>query len=180
MFCITHDCSQSTGCHSKTARMCRRSHRTVSEFTQVKMEDASKQLRLSESECPAIWIRLPRSRCSKSWDGIPDPVVLSEKIVRTSPIRIIVGTKTRRRAGRRRLGTRFLMGMHEFTSRRGPVPRSVRRGYQNDRQEAKYEVTMGKRSNAKWIWTKPFHSGIRCTWDEHSPTSLTTSPLRDY
>ena len=32
----------------------------VSAYTQVKMKDASKLLKIPKSECPDIWIRLPR------------------------------------------------------------------------------------------------------------------------
>ena len=32
----------------------------VSAYTQVKMEDAPTLLKIPESECPDIWIRLPR------------------------------------------------------------------------------------------------------------------------
>ena len=32
----------------------------VSAYTQVKMEDAHKLLKIPKSECPDIWIRLPR------------------------------------------------------------------------------------------------------------------------
>ena len=38
----------------------------VSAYTQVKMEDASKLLKIPRSECPDIWIRLPRHKWPKS------------------------------------------------------------------------------------------------------------------
>ena len=34
----------------------------VSSYTQVKMEDAHKLLKIPKSECPDIWIRLPRHK----------------------------------------------------------------------------------------------------------------------
>ena len=34
----------------------------VSAYTQVKMEDAQKLLKIPKSECPDIWIRLPRHK----------------------------------------------------------------------------------------------------------------------
>ena len=34
----------------------------VSAYTQVKMEDAHKLLKIPKSECPDIWIRLPRHK----------------------------------------------------------------------------------------------------------------------
>ena len=38
----------------------------VSAYTQVKMEDAHKLLKIPKSECPDIWIRLPRHKWQKS------------------------------------------------------------------------------------------------------------------
>ena len=47
----------------------------VSAYTQVKMEDAPKLLKVPKSECPDIWIRLPRHKWPTSWSSIEDPVV---------------------------------------------------------------------------------------------------------
>ena len=38
----------------------------ISAYTQVKMEDAHKLLKIPKSECPDIWIRLPRHKWPKS------------------------------------------------------------------------------------------------------------------
>ena len=51
----------------------------VSAYTQVKTEDASTLLRIPESECPDIWIRLPRHKWPKSWSSMEDPVVPLER-----------------------------------------------------------------------------------------------------
>ena len=51
----------------------------VSSYTQVKMEDAPKLLKIPKSECPDIWIRLPRHKWPKSWSSMKDPVVLLER-----------------------------------------------------------------------------------------------------
>ena len=50
----------------------------VSAHTQVKMEDAPTLLKNPKSECPDIWIRLPRHKWPKSWSSMEDPVVLLE------------------------------------------------------------------------------------------------------
>ena len=47
----------------------------VSACTQVRMEDAHKLWKIPKSECPDIWIRLPRHKWPKSWSSIEDPVV---------------------------------------------------------------------------------------------------------
>ena len=42
----------------------------VSAHTLVKMEDAPKLLRIPNSECPDIWIPLPRHKWRKSWSSM--------------------------------------------------------------------------------------------------------------
>ena len=51
----------------------------VSAYTQVKMEDAHKLLKIPKSECPDIWIRLPRHKWPKSWSSMEDRVVPLER-----------------------------------------------------------------------------------------------------
>ena len=51
----------------------------VSAFPQVKMEDAPTLLKIPNSECPDIWIRLPKHKWPKSWSSMEDPVVLLER-----------------------------------------------------------------------------------------------------
>ena len=46
----------------------------ISAYTQVKMEDTHKILKISKSECPDFWIRLPRHKWPKSWSSMEDPV----------------------------------------------------------------------------------------------------------
>ena len=47
----------------------------VSAYTQVKMEDTPRWFKIPNSECPDIWIRLPRHKWPKSWSSMEDPVV---------------------------------------------------------------------------------------------------------
>ena len=51
----------------------------VCAYTQVKMEDAPKLLKIQKSECPDIWIRLPRHKSPESWSSMEDPVVPLER-----------------------------------------------------------------------------------------------------
>ena len=51
----------------------------VSAYTQVKMEDAHELLKIPKSECPDMWIRLPRHKWFKSWSSMEDPVVPLER-----------------------------------------------------------------------------------------------------
>ena len=54
----------------------------VSAHTQVKLEDASKLLKIPKLECPDIWMRPPRHKWPKSWSNGPvlktQPFLLSE------------------------------------------------------------------------------------------------------
>ena len=58
----------------------------VSVNTQVKMEDAPKSLKIPKSECPDIWIRLPRHKWPKSWSSMEDPVVPLERNLYGHPL----------------------------------------------------------------------------------------------
>ena len=58
----------------------------VSAYTQVKMEDAHKLLKIPKSECPDIWIRPPRHKWPKSWSSMEDPVVPLERNLYGHPL----------------------------------------------------------------------------------------------
>ena len=51
----------------------------ISAYTQVKIEDAPTLLKIPESECPDIGIRLPKHKWPKSWSSVEDPVVPLER-----------------------------------------------------------------------------------------------------
>ena len=50
------------------------------------MEDAHKLLKNPKSECPDIWIRLPRHKWRKSWSSMEDPVVPLERNLYGHPL----------------------------------------------------------------------------------------------
>ena len=58
----------------------------VSACTQVQMEDAPKLFKIPKSECPDIWIRLPKLKWPKSWSRMEDPVVLLERNLYGHPL----------------------------------------------------------------------------------------------
>ena len=58
----------------------------VSAYFQVKMEDAHKLLKLPKTECPDIWIRLPRHKWPQSWSSMEDPVVPLERNLHGHPL----------------------------------------------------------------------------------------------
>ena len=67
------------GCAGQTAD-------AVSAYTQVKMEDAPKMLKIPKSECPDIWIRPPRHKWPKSSSSMEDPVFLRERNLYGHPL----------------------------------------------------------------------------------------------
>ena len=71
--------SRLPGCDGQAAE-------AVSANTQVKMEDAPKLLKIPKSECPNIWIRLPRHKLPKSWSSMEDPVVPLERNLYGHPL----------------------------------------------------------------------------------------------
>ena len=50
------------------------------------MEDDHKLLKIPKSECPDIWIRLPRHKWPKSWSSMEDPVVPLERNLYGHPL----------------------------------------------------------------------------------------------
>ena len=85
---ITNDSSKSNVYHIKATRMRRTSSRWqyITLHTQVKMEDASTLFKIPKSECPDIWIRLPKHKWPKSWSSMEDPAVLLERNLYGHPL----------------------------------------------------------------------------------------------
>ena len=71
--------SRLTGCAGQAAE-------AISAYTQVKMEDAPSLLKIPKSECPDIWIRLPKHKWPKSWSSVEDLVVLLERNLHGHPL----------------------------------------------------------------------------------------------
>ena len=59
---------------------------TIDSFVTHGMEDAHKLLKIPKSECPDIWIRLPRHKWPKSWSNMEDPVVPLERNLYGHPL----------------------------------------------------------------------------------------------
>ena len=55
-------------------------------YTQVKMEDAHKLLKIPKTQCPDILSRLPRHKGPKSWSSMEDPVVPLERNLYGHPL----------------------------------------------------------------------------------------------
>ena len=72
---ISNDSRNSHGHYIGASRMFRTTADAVSAYNQVKMEDAPTLLKVPKSECPGVWIRLPKHKWPKSWSSMDDPVV---------------------------------------------------------------------------------------------------------
>ena len=81
----------------------------VSAYTQVKMEDAP-TFWIPKSECPDIWIRLPRHNWPKSWSSMEDTLTPWAKFVRSSSGTTIVGKALRESSFGKRAGKKFQSG----------------------------------------------------------------------
>ena len=75
----------------------------VSAYTQVKMEDAPRLLRIPKSECPDTWVRLPRLKWPKFWTDSEDPVVSLERNLYGHPLAGLLWRKGSSR--KRKVGT---------------------------------------------------------------------------
>ena len=58
----------------------------VSSYTQEKWRMLQKLLNTPKSECPDVWIRLPKHKWTKSWEYIEDPVVPLERNLYGHPL----------------------------------------------------------------------------------------------
>ena len=84
----------------------------VSASTQVRMEDAPKLLKIPKSECPDIWIRLPRHKWPKSWFSIEDPDVPLERNLYGHPLAgLLWERQVEKILFAARLGKGFQLGM---------------------------------------------------------------------
>ena len=88
---VTDIISRFLGCDGQAAD-------AVSAYTQVKMEDTHKLLKISKSDCPDIWIRLPRRKWPKSWSSIENPVVPLEQNLHGHPWQDCYGKRNLRKS----------------------------------------------------------------------------------
>ena len=78
--------------------------------TQVKMEDAHKLSKIPYSECPDVWIRLPRHKWPKSWSSMEDPVVPLERNLYGHPLAGLLWERQFEKILLKFVGRRFPVG----------------------------------------------------------------------
>ena len=136
----------------------------VSAYTQVKMEDAHKLLKIPKSECPDIWIRLPRHKWPKSWSSMEDPVVPLERNLYGHPLAGLLWKGNLRKPYCSTVGRRFPIGnVSSYT---------VKKGYSylcmwmtsNWLERNKILIRCGNYSTKKSIWENQHPSLIMFFW----------------
>ena len=112
----------------------------VSAKTKVKMEDAPTLLKIPKSECPDIWIRLPKHKWPKSWSSMEDPVVPLDRNLYGHPSgSTIVGKVICQSSIKTCLGKSSKLGMLVCQPRKRTIPISVCGRYQTGRQDRKHQ-----------------------------------------
>ena len=137
----------------------------VSAYTQVKMEDAHKLFKIQKSECPDIWIRLPRHKWHKSWSSMEDPVVPLERNLYGHPL---AGILWERQFAKILLnhGWEKIPSWECFVHREKGLFLSVFvDDIKNWLERNKTLTQCGKYSIKKLIWENQHLFWIMCTWD---------------
>ena len=82
----------------------------ASAYTQEIMEYAHKLWKIPKSECPDIWVRLPRHKWPKSRSSMEDPVVLPERNLYGHPLAGLLWKGNLRKFSRNMVGRKFQIG----------------------------------------------------------------------
>ena len=136
----------------------------VSAYTQVRMEDAHKLLKIPKSECPDIWIRLPRHKWPKSWSSIEDPVVPLERNLYGHPLAGLFWEKEFEKILLKHGWENSKLGMSLCSSSKKGLFLSV---YVDAIKLAgkKILTRCGKYARKKLVWQNQHLFLIMCTWD---------------
>ena len=136
----------------------------VSACTQVKMEDAPKELKIPKTECPDIWIRPPQHKWPKSSSSMEDPVVPLDELCMVILWQDWHGKGNLRKSSCSSVERRFPVGnAYSYT---------VKKGYSylcmwmtsNWLERNKTLIRCGKYSTKKLIWEHQ-HLSLISTWD---------------
>ena len=136
----------------------------VSAYTEGKMEDTPKLLKIPKSECPDIWIRLPWHKWPKSWSSIEDQLFLLNGICTVILCQDYYGKGNLRKSYSSTVGRRFPIGnAYSYT---------VKKGYSylcmwmtlNWLERNKTLIRCGNYSTKKSIWENKHLSLIMYSW----------------
>ena len=134
----------------------------VSAYTQEKMEDAPKLLKIPKSECPDIWIPLPPHKWPKSWSSIEDPVVPLERNLYGHPLAGLLWErqfeKILLKCGWEKVSNWERLFVHR-------QKRAILWMTLNWLERNKILIRCGNYSTKKSIWENQHLSLIKYTWD---------------
>ena len=136
----------------------------VSAYTQVKMEDAHKLLKIPKSECPDIWIRLPRHKWPKSWSSMEDPVVPLERNLYGHPLAGLLWERQFEKILLKHGWEKIPNWECLFVHREKGLFLSVYVDDINWLERNKISIRCGKYSMKKLTWENQHLSWIMCTW----------------
>ena len=107
-----------------------------------------------QSECPDIWIRLPKHKWPKSWPSMEDPVCSSRaESVRSSFGRTFMGKAIRERSIQNTVGKKFRIGMFIRQRRKRTTFICVCGRYQ-----------IGWEKSRRWFWENQHHFLTMYIW----------------
>ena len=157
----------------------------VSAYTQVKMEDAPKLLKLPTSECPDSWIRLPRLKWTNSWSSMEESVFV---LVRASTCGLLVENcgllveKTVRSSIRTWVGQSTELGMSHCSSKTRTIVIGSCGWYQNAWKTAEYGSHVEEMGESFRFWRTDIISWPRlyvgCTQCECKPNETIIDEYR--
>ena len=117
---ITNDSSKSHGRHSKAARIRRTSSRRNISLHPGQNGRCSKIIENPISECPDIWIRLPRHKWPKSWSNIEDQDVPLERNLHNHPLAGLFLEKQFEKVSENTVGKKFpIVNAYSHTEKKG-------------------------------------------------------------
>ena len=119
---------------------------------------------MPKSECPDIWIRLPRHKWPMSWSSIEDPVVLLERNLYGHPLAGLLCERQFEKILLKYGWKRFPIGSaYSYTVKKGCSYLCMWMT-SNWLERNKTLIRCGKYSTKKLIWENQHLSLIMCTW----------------
>ena len=163
---FTNDGSNGNGSLSRLPRSAGQA--AVSACTQVKMKNAPTILKIPKSECPNIWIRLPRNKWPKSWSILEDPVVPLERNLYGHLLAGLLGEKQfLRKFYWNTVGKKLKLGMLLCQPIKKTVLIRVCGRYQTVKEDRKHNTDMENSHGRRWSGRTNILSWP-CTFGLHS------------
>ena len=109
-----------------------------------------RSLKIPKSECPDIWIRLPKHKWPKSWSSTEDPVVPLERNLYGHPLAGLLWEGNARNFYSTRLGKSFKLGMFICQPSKRTILVCVCGRYETSRQDRKPRTDLEMSHERRW------------------------------